>query len=128
MPLPTLTVLYDGECAFCTWTVSILARLDRGRRLRLMPLRGASLPGQPTLDELVDSLHAVDAEGRWWAGGDALIEICRRVPPLRPMVWLARLPLAGPLIDIGYRLVARNRQPISRLLGLKRRAADSRRR
>ena len=128
MSSPTLTVLYDGECAFCTWTVSILARLDRRRRLRLMPLRGASLPGKPTLDELVDSLHAVDAEGRWWAGGDAVIEICRHVPPLRPMVWLARLPLARQMIDVGYRLVANNRHLISRLLGLRAQATDSRRR
>jgi predicted DCC family thiol-disulfide oxidoreductase YuxK len=115
----TLTVLYDGDCAFCASTASLLRRLDRRRRLRLVQLHEASVPGQPSLDQLVDTLHAVDAEGRWWAGGGALIEISRRVPPLRPLVWLAQLPLARPAINLGYRVVAANRHLISRLLNLK---------
>jgi len=117
-PLPTLTVLYDGDCGFCSWCASILARLDRRRRLRLVALAGATLPDQPPLDQLVESIHAVDAEGRWWAGTDAWLEIFRRVPALRPLSSVAQLPLARPLFDLVYRLVARNRRPLSRLLGL----------
>ena len=128
MDSSTLTVLYDGECPFCTRTASILRRLDHRRRLRLLPLRDASLPDQPTLEELIDSLHVVDAHGRWWAGGDAVIEICRRIPSLRPMVWLARLPLARRVIDLAYRLVADNRTLISRLLRLQARARETNRR
>lgn len=122
----TLTVLYDGDCGFCTWTAMVLRRLDRRRRLSLVPLAGSELGDQPPLDDLVESLHAVDAEGRWWVGADACLEIAHRIPILRPLELVGRLPLAKPVLAVGYRVVARNRHRLSRLLGLTSCARNAR--
>ena len=60
----------------------------------------------------------MDSDGLWWAGADACIEIADRLPVLRPLVWLAAIPLSRPLFDLGYRLVASNRHRLGALLGL----------
>jgi len=113
-----LTVLYDGDCGICQTTVRVLARLDRHDRLSLMPLQTAATNATPTLDELLDSLHAVDEQGRWWVGADAVVEIARRVAVLAPVSLVARSPYAMVVLDIGYRWIARNRRRLSRLLGM----------
>jgi predicted DCC family thiol-disulfide oxidoreductase YuxK len=68
-----LTVLYDADCGFCNRTALVLRRLDRRRRLRLVPLQAAAsrLP-TPSQEQLLASMHVVDAEGRWVAGGEAI--------------------------------------------------------
>ena len=114
----TLTVLYDADCGICTEVAKVLKRLDRGRRLSLTPLQTAAQRTGPTQQVLLESLHAVDELGRWWVGPAAALEIAERVPILRPLAWLSRMPLAYPVIDAGYSLIARNRHQLSRLLRL----------
>ncbi len=116
--LGRLTVLYDADCGVCTHTARLLARVDSRHRLRLVPLQAAALPGLPPREVLMRELHAVDGLGRTFAGGAAAAEIARRVPLLWPLGVVARLPLAMPVIDALYRVVADNRQHISRLLRL----------
>jgi predicted DCC family thiol-disulfide oxidoreductase YuxK len=113
-----LTVLYDADCGVCSATARVLRRIDRRHQLRLTPLQDASLPGSPSLAQLLDSLHAVDEDGRWWTGADAVVEIARRIPVLRPVTSFARLPLAPRILDAGYRAVAEHRQQLSRVLGM----------
>lgn len=114
-----LTVLYDGDCGICTHTVRALARLDSHRRLGFVSLQVAALPGMPSRDVLSGALHAVDEANQWFVGSDAAIEIARRVPLLRPISAVARLPLAASILDVAYRAVADNRWRLSRLLGLQ---------
>jgi predicted DCC family thiol-disulfide oxidoreductase YuxK len=114
-----LTVLYDADCGVCTHTARLMARLDSGRRLKLVALQRAHLPGQPPMDVLSEALHVVDGEGRWSVGAAATLEIARRLPALRPLTSLASLPFAMAALDVGYRVVADNRHQISRLLGLQ---------
>jgi predicted DCC family thiol-disulfide oxidoreductase YuxK len=114
----TLTILYDADCGFCAWTVRLLRRLDWRGDLQLIPLARASMPGRPSVDELSESLHVVDPEGRWWAGAEAWLQVATRIPELRALAWLANVPLGRRVIDLGYRLVARNRHRLSALLGL----------
>lgn len=64
-------------------------------------------------------LHARDADGRWFKGAHASVEIARRVPMLWPLGVYARLPLAMATLDLLYRVFADNRHTISRMLGLK---------
>jgi predicted DCC family thiol-disulfide oxidoreductase YuxK len=113
-----LLVLYDADCGICTRSASILRRLDRGRHLRLVPLqRPPSLPDLPSEAELAEAMHVRDPSGRWFRGGEAVIRIAAALPSLRLIAWTARLPGVPGLMDVGYRLVARNRQSLSRLLG-----------
>jgi predicted DCC family thiol-disulfide oxidoreductase YuxK len=113
-----LTVLYDADCGICSETARLLRRFDQRHQLRLTPLQNASLPRSPSLAQLLDSLHAVDEQGRWWVGPDAVVEIAKRIPLLRPVTIFARLPLASRILEDAYRAVAEHRQQISRVLGM----------
>jgi predicted DCC family thiol-disulfide oxidoreductase YuxK len=114
----TLTVLYDGDCGICQASARLLRRLDRRHCLSLIPLQVFRSPQQPALDELLQSLHALDGEGRWFVGADALIAIARRVPALWPLALAARIPFAMSVLEVAYGLVARNRHLLSRGLRL----------
>jgi predicted DCC family thiol-disulfide oxidoreductase YuxK len=113
-----LTVLYDGDCGVCSETARALAKLDRRRALLLMPLQSANIDGQPSPDKLLDALHAFDESGRWWVGPEAMVEIVRRIPLLRPITVFMHAPGADRAADVLYRTIANNRQAISRALGM----------
>src|SRR6266513_3397359 len=87
-----ITVLYDESCGFCSMCARVLRRLDRAGRLRLMPLQVASdrLAGGPSMRELTETMHSVDASGRWETGADAWVRIAAVVPVLRPLGILGR--------------------------------------
>ena len=114
-----LTVLYDSDCGICTATARGLVRLDKYDLLRFKPLTTRDIAGAPDLDRLVWSLHAVDNKGSWFSGAQATVEIARRVPVLRLVALVARIPGAMIVLGLGYRLVAANRHWLSRKLGLK---------
>ena len=113
-----LTLLYDGDCGICTHTARVLARLDSRRRLRLVSIQEAAVHGMPPVDALIGALHAVDADGRWFAGATAAVEAARRVRFLWPVAVIAKLPLATQILDVMYRAVADNRQGLSRIFRL----------
>ena len=117
--LNELAVLYDADCGVCSHVARTLVRADTRHLLNLVALQVAALPGQPPREDLIDMLHASDADGGWFRGAAASVEIARRVPMLRPLGWYARLPLAMPVLDLMYRAFADNRHTISRMLGLK---------
>lgn len=114
-----LTVLYDADCGVCTHTARALVWLDTRRRLRLVALQSAAITAAPPMDRLLAALHATDGDGRWYVGGAALVAIAQRIPLLRPLALVARLPLATRLIDGLYRVIADNRSMISRVLRLE---------
>ena len=117
------TVLFDGDCGLCQWTVRQLRRLDRHRRLEFLPLqRAASVEARPDLAAisrryaLIDELHVVTPDGRVAAGGDAALHILDVLPGgwlLRP--W-ARLGVVRTAVGIVYRAVADRRHRIGRLV------------
>jgi len=113
-----LTVLYDRDCGVCSETARALTMLDRRRALRLIPLQDAHIAGQPGRDQLIDSLHAVDHAGHWHVGPQAMVEIARRIPLLRPVTVLMKVPGADRGADALYRVIADNRHAISRTLGM----------
>ena len=72
----------------------------------------------PSRDDLLATLHVRDQAGGWTRGGDAALRIAAAVPILAPLAVLGRVPGAPRVADAAYRLVARNRGPLSRLLRL----------
>jgi predicted DCC family thiol-disulfide oxidoreductase YuxK len=114
-----LQVFFDADCGFCAHSASVLRRLDRRRRLSLVPLQRAAevVPDAPPIDALLESMHVRDQAGRWIVGGAAWLRIADEIPLLRPLEYLARLPGFRSLVEPTYALVARNRHRISRLLG-----------
>jgi predicted DCC family thiol-disulfide oxidoreductase YuxK len=115
---PRLLVLYDADCGLCSRSASLLRRLDRAGRLRLLPLQAASeIAGAPPAAVLLDAMHVRDPEGRWDSAGAAWTRIAQEVPVLRPIAVVARIPGGRRFVEWSYARVAGNRHRISRLLG-----------
>jgi predicted DCC family thiol-disulfide oxidoreductase YuxK len=116
-------VLYDARCRVCTRIAARLAGADRGRRLRVRPLQGATLDAWPSVRQLAAerdlrrSLHVVDEAGAWAEGGEAMLCTLERVPTLRPLARVARGPLVAWAIEPAYRWFARNRARFAWLAG-----------
>ncbi|MGH2463427.1 MAG: thiol-disulfide oxidoreductase DCC family protein [Candidatus Limnocylindria bacterium] len=119
-PAAPLTVAYDAECALCRSAARRLETLDRHQRVTLVPIRDMALGDQPTdaprPGELAGALLVVRPDGSWLSGGQAVLEIAANVPLLRPIAALGRLPFVNRLVDPLYRLVARHRHRLSRVI------------
>lgn len=109
------TVLYDGDCGFCKWSLALLLRLDREGRLRPLPLQAPA--AEPLLGDLepeqrLASFHLVAPNGERRSGGAALPELLRQLRGCSlPAALFARFPGAT---DRGYRWVATHRVGLSR--------------
>ncbi len=119
-PSVPLTVAYDGECAMCISVARRLEKLDGRQRLTLVPLQDLApsddLSDTPRPAELAGALHVQRPDGSWISGGQAVLEVAAAVPRLRPIAALGRLPIVNRLVDPLYRLVARHRHRLSRLI------------
>ena len=112
-------VLYDADCGICSRTARLLTRLDRGRRLQLVPAQaGGEIPGAPPLEARLAALQVRDPEGGWISGGAAVLGIADALPVLRPIAFAGRIPGGRRAIECLYALVAANRHRISRALGM----------
>ena len=122
-----LLVLYDADCGICSRSARLLHRLDRGRRLRLVPLQDAhEIVDAPPMGILLAAIHVRDRDGRWSIAGAAWIRIAEEVTLLRPVAVVARVSAIRIGIELVYALVARNRHRISHILGDQACAVGSR--
>ncbi len=118
---PTL-LLYDDECGLYTATAAWLARRVPARRLRLVAVSDVS--SQPGVRDLVAgrdltaALHLVTPPGRVLTGARAVLAAGRLVPRWRALAIPFDQRLGQALLEPVYRLVARRRSAIGRLLGL----------
>ena len=120
-----ITVLYDGGCGFCAWTLAWLLRWDAAGRLRPASIQGsegAALLRHMAPERRLATWHAVDERGRVYSGGAALTQVLRRLPAGGAFAAVtAGLPR---LTERAYATVAINRRRLSRLIppGAKARA------
>lgn len=104
-------LFFDAQCAFCTriarWLAPILAR----RGLGVAPLqdqRVGALLGM-TRKELLNELRFLLSDGTNSGGVRAVLAVAREIWWARPLVWLAALPRAMPLLDAAYKWIAARR-------------------
>ena len=120
-----ITVLYDEDCGFCRWSADKLRAWDGRGRLTFAAIqsaRGAELLHAVPVAERPDSMHAVTPDGRIWSGGQAVRVILAELPGGRiPASIAATFPGATQRI---YRLVARHRNRLGRLLGQRACSVD----
>jgi predicted DCC family thiol-disulfide oxidoreductase YuxK len=120
-----LTVLYDAHCRLCTRIAARLAAMDRLDRLRFVPLQAAAHDRPEVRDlaatrDLAAALHVIDEQGRWVAGGEAMVRVWEQVPALRPLARFARLPVVRSYVEPAYRFVAEHRPWFGWLAGSTR--------
>ena len=107
-------VLYDAECGFCKWTLSVLLRWDRAARVEPVALQrpeAADLLKQLAPAERMASWHLISPAGERSSGGNALSPLLRALPGGRlPAAVFARFP---GLTARGYLWVAEHRSGLS---------------
>jgi len=110
-PTWEVETFYDGACPLCSREVRFLTRLDRRGRLRFTDLAAAGFDaaavGVPQAD-LLDRIHARLPDGTLLQG----VEVFRRLYSAVGYGWVVaptRLPGLSHLLDLAYRVFARNR-------------------
>ncbi len=110
-PHQTIEMFYDGDCPLCMRETRLLRRMDRKNRIQFTNIADkgfdASAVGK-TQPELMAQMHGRLADGTWITG----VEVFRRLYAavgFGPIVWLTRLPMIKQLLDLGYRIFAKNR-------------------
>jgi predicted DCC family thiol-disulfide oxidoreductase YuxK len=112
------TLLYDQSCGFCRWSVSRFLAWDATETLRAVPIQSEEAgrllcnmePGVR-----MASAHLVSADGHVYSAGAVADPLLRMLRGGRPFAAVART-LPGTTERV-YRLVARNRHRLGRLLG-----------
>jgi predicted DCC family thiol-disulfide oxidoreductase YuxK len=118
---PALTLYYDGQCAFCTREMMRLAGWDQHQRLAFVDM---SQPGfDPsrlalTMPELNREMASQMADGRVLLGVDSMLAAYPLVGR-GYLAWPLRVPGLRTLLAALYRLFARHRYAMSKLLGYK---------
>jgi predicted DCC family thiol-disulfide oxidoreductase YuxK len=116
-----LTLYYDGNCPFCRTEMARLRSWDRGGRLAFVDI---ALPGfdpaflNATLADLNREMVSQAADGRVYIGTDSILQAYQLVGR-GALVWPLRVPGLRTLLAHAYRLFARHRYAISRVLGYR---------
>jgi predicted DCC family thiol-disulfide oxidoreductase YuxK len=110
-------LFFDGDCAFCSKSVRLVASLDKNRRVSFAPLQG-KLAGEKgftrhAAKEGGTMILLREQDGKIFMKSDALIELARVLGGWWRVTTLARF-IPKPLRDWGYGCIAANRY---RLMG-----------
>ncbi len=119
-----LTVYYDKSCPLCATEMHVIQGLDWRGRLKLVDCSASGFDDRAAAEEgvtreaMMTRLHARDPEGRWLVGLDAF-EAVYGAAGLSGLARFWGSRRLRPVLDRIYPVLARYRQPLSRL-GLHR--------
>ena len=104
------TLLYDGDCGFCTWAVEKVRRWLKPRA-RVVFWQGEDLDALGvTPEQCAESIQFIDASGVRTDQGQAVAKLLQVSRPPWPLVGaVIGLPGVVQVTSAAYRLVARNR-------------------
>lgn len=106
-----IEVFFDGGCPLCLREINFLKRRDRHGRIVFTDIDAPDFCAEScgkTYDELMAKIIGRLPDGTWITG----VEVFRRLYSavgFGPLVMLTRLPVISQIMDIGYRLFAKNR-------------------
>jgi predicted DCC family thiol-disulfide oxidoreductase YuxK len=110
------TLLYDGDCGFCQFSINQLKKRDPKQQFDYIPAIA-----YPAITESLKSQSRREVilvhQNKSLGGADAALAVYCTLKPLSPLqvfrfppgIWIAR---------VIYRIVANNRLKISRILGI----------
>jgi len=112
------TIFHDGDCPICRREIAFMRRRDRARRLHFIDIADPAFdPSVYGLDQesVMREIHGLDEQRQVIRG----MELFRRAYTeigLGALWSWTRWPVLRPLCDAAYRLFARFRVPLGRLL------------
>lgn len=115
------TVLYDGQCGFCSGWVKFwsgtLAR--RGFEIASLDEQWVAAKLAMPYEELISDLRLLTTGGELISGADVYLYVTRRIWWAWPFYAIFSLPGLNRLIHVGYRWFARNRYCVSHACKLR---------
>ncbi|MCL4495994.1 MAG: DUF393 domain-containing protein [Firmicutes bacterium] len=110
----SIVVFYDEDCPACQIAVKQWKGCDEDKQLTFTSCR---MPQSQQIvgDKAVDEIHVV-RQGTVYSGVAALLEIYRRLPRLRYILWILLVARALGLADPLYRWFAKNRMVLGQLV------------
>lgn len=109
--LAQVEVFYDGECPICVKEIRFLKWCDRKNGILFTDIAADEFDADSygfTQQDFMDEIRGRLPDGSWIQG----VEVFRRLYAaigLGPVVFLTRLPLITQMLDLSYRVFARNR-------------------
>ena len=104
-------VFFDGDCPLCMREIRMLRRRDHRARIRFTDIAADGFDASAiglTWEALMDRIHGRLPDGAIIEG----VEVFRRLYAavgFRALVTLSRAPVVSQLLDLAYRLFAKNR-------------------
>jgi predicted DCC family thiol-disulfide oxidoreductase YuxK len=118
-----VTAIYDGYCVLCQQSKRMVEALDWLHRVEFLDIHDWQTvqARYPDLDydTAMGQMHVVGEDGRLLGGFEGVRRILRELPLGFPVWLLLLLPGMPWLGSKAYRLIARNRYRINRLVGAK---------
>ena len=118
------TLIYDGECPFCSRAAAWALRHARGNTIETLPCqdenRETRFP-EITREQCLKAMQLVTAEGRVFSGEEALPPLMELMKGWRWLGRILRLPGIRHASPAAYRWFANHRYALAALAGHKRR-------
>lgn len=108
-----ISIVFDGDCAFCTKSLRLLRRLDRDGAMHLHDSHDSSIATRFPMLASADfdqAMFAVTADGQVFRGYFAFKALIRTLPAAWPLALLFMIPGANFIGPRVYAWVARNRR------------------
>ena len=121
MPVPELTIYYDGSCPLCRREIAFYRRLRGAERLQWLDVSkdvgaGAALGEGLSCEAAMRRFHVRDAQGRLLSGGAAFARLWRALPGWRVAGWLMAWPPMSWMLELAYRAFLPLRPRLQRLV------------
>ncbi|MGB2968561.1 MAG: DUF393 domain-containing protein [Candidatus Nanopelagicales bacterium] len=108
--MPRSTLIFDGDCGVCTWSVDQLKRWVNPRA-QVVAWQQTDLRALGVTEaECQRAVQFVDESGEHVGGGRAVAAVLKASPPPWPALgFVLDLPGIRRVTDFGYRVIAANR-------------------
>lgn len=107
----TIEVFFDGDCPLCLREIRFLKWMDRKHRIRATDIATSDFDPQDYNKSMSDFMDEI--QGRLPDGSPVTgVEVFRRLYSavgFAPLVWVTRWPGISHLLNVGYRIFAKNR-------------------
>lgn len=115
--------IFDGHCVICNTTRRLVMLLDWGKRVEFLDLHNRTEVESryPWLDfnAAMGQIHVVADQSKVYIGFEGTRRLLRDLPLALPLWAILRLPIIGDWLGGRiYRMIARNRYTINRLMGV----------
>jgi predicted DCC family thiol-disulfide oxidoreductase YuxK len=117
--LPKLTLFYDGRCPLCQAEILFLSKRNQQNLLHFVDIHTDEFQPQAmgvTCDQAMAAMYGQLDDGRLFQGAPVFALAYQRAN-LPRLAWFLSLKPLQPVFHWGYRLFARNRYTLSRVLG-----------